>query len=201
MANIDMNMLSKGVETVMNISKVASNLSEKKTVVTEEPRYLKEGDTATNQPHTQTVEVKVGEAVSQPAKPYVLKEKHETHIHKAFPEGRELSERECEVEKLRLEYEQEFRLKELNHRIEQETIERNERREREEYARKELERRREENRRFSRNATIVAGIFGTALLGGLGYSIYRDSRNDRISRYSLPKPAGAVTLNGEGTVK
>ena len=188
---MDTNFLNNGMETLNNISKLAANVSAKKE--------QKADENMTNQPHSQTVEVKVGDTDGR--KPVVLKEKTETHIHKVFPDNRELNEKECEIEKIRLANEHELQMRELDYRIRTEEEYRKERREREEYARRERERRQASERRFWRVVGIGAGCAAVAGLGYAAYTLYTDSRRSRNHGISLGKPEAVTLAAGEGTVE
>lgn len=196
MGNVDTNMIGNGIEMLNNVSKFAANMSTPKN---QEKKSYKEGDNL-NQPHNQTVEVKLGN--DQPNKPVVVHEKKETHIHKPFPEGRELSERECEVEKLRLQLEYDAKKDNLAYRVQMEEARRKERREADEYARKERERRHEENRKATRKLWIAAGVGFAGLVGLAAYNIYTSSRVPGGSGFSIQQPqTGVNAIPAEGTVK
>lgn len=199
--------LSKGVEILNGAIKLANNLSEKqKNPPRPEKKVVESTNTSTNQPHTQTVEVKVGDLGQQPGQPNRNKfwdKDAKPVIVKPYPDGRELSERECEVEKQRLNQEHERKMKELEFWIRHDENERNDRKEREDYERKERERRREENRKANRRFAIGAGIVGAGCLGLIGWGMYTASRNCGGSGRALPEPKAElnVTVNGEGTVQ
>lgn len=202
---MDMNVVSKSIDTVNNFSKMAANLSNMK-VHDKPPVQVHKDENSTNQPHSQTVEVKVGNEQSQ--KPVIVHEKKETHIHKPFPDTRELNERECDVEKLRLQLEydakskeSDYKMKELEFRMHQEEVAREERREKEEYARRERERKREEDKKYFRRFLIGAGIIGTVGLGAAAYYIYTDSRKPSSHRVALPAPETCNGQAAEGSVK
>lgn len=197
MANtMDASMLMKGLDAVNNLSKVAASAA---TLANKPPKkeIYKDGDT--NQPHNQTVEVKVGEQSAQ--KPIILHEKKETHVHKPFPESRELSERECEVEKMRLQLEADGKKDELAWRREMYANDRADRKEREERERKERECRREKERKTNKRILIGSCIFGAALVGLAAYCRYSDSRDLRSGGLALQSPALNAAINAEGTVK
>ena len=190
---MDANTINAGMETLNNISKFAANISAKNNQKTDE----KKEENMNNQPHSQTVEVKVGET-GEVRKPLILKEKSETHIHKVFPDNRELNERECEIEKIRLNNEHELKMRELDFRIEQENALREERREKEEYARKEREKKQEAERKLRRRVLIGAGAVALAGLGFTAYDIYTGARRSKINRVSLQQPEGVtIHLNDE----
>ena len=69
---MDSDFINKGMETMSNLSKLAANVTSKNTA----PKEEKKEDM--NQPHNQTVEVKVGDP-GENRKPMILKEKNETH--------------------------------------------------------------------------------------------------------------------------
>ena len=190
---VNQNTLNNGVEAAKNVSRVLANLTDNK------PKTQPEKKTENmNQPHTQTVEVKVGE--QQPAaKPTIIKEKSETHVHKVFPDQRELSERECQVREMELKNEHELKMTELKYRIQLEEENRKERREREEYERKERERRRERERKYSRRVCIGMGVLGVAAIGCYAYDLYTNSRGLKGRRVALPDQPAPV--QGTGSVE
>lgn len=191
--NMDSDFLGKVMDTVNNTSKLAVNLTAK----TGNPKPEEKKEENMNQPHNQTVEVKVGDQ-GENRKPIILKEKNETHVHHVFPENRELSANECEVRKMELEYQHERDMLELKSRIQMEEELRAERREHEEYARKEREIRRERDRKFARRLGICTGVIAVGCIGYTAYCIYTDSRRTQNNRVALGEQA-AVTA--EGTVQ
>jgi len=208
---IDSNTISNGVEAAKNLTKLAANLTNNRP---QQPKPQQEKKTeTTNQPHSQTVEVKVGETGGQAQKPVIIKEKSETHVHKTFPDNRELNERECEVEILRLKQEHELKMKELDFRmnIEEhnrmlEEQNRKERKEREERDRKEREERRQRERKTTRRILIGCGVFmGATTIAALGYDWYSRTRGIGAPRLAGGRAAGtteAVQLNpGDATIK
>ena len=189
--NLDPNLINKSVETMKNISKVAANLTDNKP---QKPAEQKPDQM--NQPHTQTVEVKVGETAPQ-QKPTIIKEKSETHVHKVFPDQRELSDRECAVRELELKFDHELKMREQAFREDVEIQNRKDRREREEYERKERERRRERERRATRNACICIGAMGLVAVGCIAYDFYTGSRNAPRIKLAL---RSENPVEAEGTV-
>ena len=191
--NLDANVITKGMETVNNLTKVAANLTDNKQ---QKPEPQKPDHN--NQPHNQTVEVKVGETNPSQSKPMVIREKSETHIHKTFPDQRELSARECEVETLRLKNEHELKMKELDFHMNTEAMNRKDRLEREEYERKERERRRERERKTARKICIGCCIAGVVAVGFAAYDFYTGSRNPEDRKLFL---RASNPVKTEGTVK
>ena len=167
--SMDTDFIGKCVDMASNVSKLAANVTAPKANAPKPAE--KTEDSNMNQPHNQTVEVKVGNP-EENRKPVILKEKTETHIHKVFPDNRELNEKECEIE----------------------------RREREEYARKERERRRESDKKFFRRMGIGIGIGATALVGFAVYDYYTHSRNSQRYKLSSGQPGGEP-VTAEGTVQ
>ena len=173
-----------------------------------ENRSYREGD-STNQPHNQTVEVKVGEQNAQ--KPLIIHEKKETHIHKPFPDNRELSEKECEVETLRLNLEAQAKKDEIEYRRWVEEEYRKERRERDQYQRRQRELKEQENKKFTRRVLIWTGVACAVGLGLGAYSMYTDSRRSSAGRLFISTPQQPITpvtpvtpvnpINVEGDVK
>ena len=196
-AKMDAATFGKGIELVNNMTKLATNLSSDKPRA--EKKTFKEGD-STSQPHNQTVEVKVG--AEQPQKPYVIHEKKETHIHKPFPEGRELSKQECEVETLRLQLDAEDKKAEREYRMWLEEENRKERKEREEYARRERERKRQEDKKFAKRMFIGMGIAGAIGLGIAGYDYYTSTLRSAGRRLVIPAQTQVTPpIKTEGSVE
>lgn len=191
---MDSDFINKGMETVSNLSKLAANVTAKTTANKEEKKE------DMNQPHNQTVEVKVGDPAEN-RKPVILKEKNETHIHKVFPDNRELNQMECEIEKIRLMNEHELKMRELQFRIDQENALRAERKEREEYARKERERRQEKDQKFFRRVGFVAAGVAIAGLGYTAYSLYTGPRDSKGNGIHIHKESHLKITDGEGTVE
>lgn len=192
--NLDTNTLNKGAEIMKNVTQVAANLTRANTPKPQE----KPKQENMNQPHTQTVEVKVGDQATGAGKPLILKEKSETHVHKVFPDQRELSDRECEVRTLELKNEHEYKMRELEWRMRTEEEARKERKEREARAEEDRKWRRERDRRFARNAGICVGAVCVITAGAVAYSLYTDSRNARNQRLAIP---ASEVVPAEGSVK
>ena len=195
---LDADTINKGLDIVKNVSKLTANLSDSNR---QRPPQQEKKQENLNQPHTQTVEVKVGDPNGQ--KPAVIREKNETHVHKVFPDNRELSERECEVEKLRLQNEHDIKVRELEYRIKLEDEARRERKERTEYERREAERRRNDAKKFNRRLAIGLGAAGTVCLGLAAWDIYSGIRNPSRRGMALHSDAEVkIALNpDEGSVK
>lgn len=191
--------IQKGLNVVDNLSKLAANMTDpaNKTQKKEGKQVYREGD-QTNQAHNQTVEVKVGDGSGSAQKPVVLKEKKETHIHKPYPDARNLTTEECEVEKMRIQCENDYKMRELEYRRWQEEELRKERKEKEEYERKQREEREIRRRKSERRGFIAAGVLGAIGLGCLGYSIYTDYRSARGSGLALPAPKSELTIKYTG---
>ena len=196
--NINQDTINKGVETMKNLTRVAANLTDSKPK-TPPPEKKTEN---MNQPHTQTVEVKVGEQGSNP-KPTIIKEKSETHVHKVFPDNRELNEKECALREFEVKMEYELKMKELLFQMEKEAEDRKDRREKEEYERKERERRRERDRKTSRRLGWCAAGLGVVALGCFAYDFYTNSRSSANRRMALGRgqSGGGGVIPAEGEVK
>lgn len=194
--NLDPNAFNKAAEIAKNITRVAANVTDPNN----KPKPQQEKKTENmNQPHTQTVEVKVGE--QNPAqKPTIIKEKSETHVHKVFPDQRELSERECNVRELELRNEHEYKMEELHWRMQMEAENRKERKERDERDRKEREERRQRDRKFARNLGIGLGAVGVVTVGLAIYDYYTNSRNPKIGGGTAREPQAVNAIPAEGTV-
>lgn len=197
---MDTEFVGKCIDMASNVSKLASTVATKK----ETKQMEKQDELGMVQPHNQTVEVKVGNP-EEAKKPVILKEKTETHIHKVFPDNRELTEKECELEKVRLQNEHDLKMKELEFKIKTEENNRLDRKEREDYARREHEKRQERERKFSRRLGIGVGIGAVALLGLAVYDICTDPRRAEHNKFSIritkgvnPAPAPVET---EGKVE
>jgi len=178
------NDLQKGLETVNNITKIFSNVTDPNKNPPEKKSQYKGGD-STNQPHTQTVEVKVGDQGNDNKKPVILKEKTETHIHKHFPDNRALSPEECEIEKMRLTLEYQEKDKEREHQIFLDNRAREEAKEAEEKARERFEKEEERRKKRDKRMLIVGSILAGVGLVGTGYYLYTDSRRNRAAESAL----------------
>ena len=189
--NLDSNTVNKVIETTKNFSQVAANLTKPQKPQQEKPRQEQ-----MNQPHTQTVEVKVGEQ-NPSQKPMVIKEKSETHVHKVFPDNRELNEKECAVRELELKNEHEYKMAELHFRMDMEEKARKERKEREERAEKDRERRRERDRKFTRNLCIGLGAMCVLAAGAAIYDSYTSSRTSGGRRLFIPASEKVVPAEGK----
>lgn len=194
--NINANTINDLAQTTKNVTQIAANLTKQHQ---EKPQEKPKPDNF-NQPHTQTVEVKVGEQ-GQTQKPVIIKEKPETHVHKVFPDNRELSERECTVRELELKQDHEYRMKELDHRIYQEELARKERKEREERYEKDRERRRERDRKTARKVGIVVGAACVVAAGVTAYCFYTDTWLPSHRRVAIPASEAVTPTPVEGSVK
>ena len=188
--NMDNEFVNNTMGAVNGIVKIAANLSDKMPSTQKETKPSE----PSNNPHNQTVEVKVGETER---KPLVLKEKTETNVYHVFPDSRELSDKECELYREMYQGEHEMDMAELNFRIQQEEEARKERKEREEYARKERERRRK------RDNWIAAGfgVVGLGCLGYTAYALYTDSRRAKSNGMALGEQQTIQLTAAEGSVK
>ncbi len=193
--NLDSNAVNNGIQTMKNLTQVAANLTKEHKPQQEKPKQEN-----TNQPHTQTVEVKVGEQTPA-SKPIIVKEKPETHVHKYFPDNRELSDRECGVREMELKQEHEYKMRELDHRIMLDAQARQDRKEREERAEKDRERRRERDRRAMRNICIGVGAVCVVAAGVAAYNLYTDSRGTGGRRLFIPASHKVTPIQAEGEVK
>jgi cation transport ATPase len=129
-------------------------------------------------------------------------EKKETHVHKPYPDSRNLTEEECKVETLRIQAAHEEAMAEIEYRRWLEDENRKERREREEQLRKERERKAEENKKSNKKLAIFAGAFCAGLLGLTAYGIYTDSRRPSTRRLAfLPAQNVTTPISTEGSVE
>lgn len=195
--NIDPNVFGKALDTVNTFGKIAANVTDPKKTQQNNPPQPKPDKNQTNQPHTQTVEVKVGNPDQKEQKPMVVHEKKETHVHKTYPDGRNLTKEECEVEKMRIQIAHENAKEERDYNLLLERERREERKEREDYERRERDRKREDKRKSDRRFAIILGVAGTAALVGLGYSLYSDYRSAHTAGLSLPEPQVALDITKE----
>ena len=200
--SMDTNGLQKVVELGLNASKVAANLSEvaKQRDKNPQPNNPPKKE-STNQPHNQTVEVKVGELTGNNQMPKIIKEKTEEHIHKHYPDNREMSKDECELEKYRIEME--FKEKEADRQFRalMAKYDRDERREREEYARKQDELRKQEAKKQRRTNRIIGGVLVGLGLGLTGYCVYTDIRANRGDGLALQAPSASLRLTSNISTK
>jgi len=196
---MESNMINNLMEATKNVTRIAANVTSNVGGKPQQKPAQEKKTETTNQPHNQTVEVKLGNTDGIPK----LHEKKETHIHKVFPDGRELSERECEVEKLRLKQESDLRNRELDFNFMVEEHVRADRKEREEYERKERKEREERNRRRNRN--IIIGCSAAVVVGAATYYAvdrYLSSRYSGHNMLAAKSPETPVALNaGESSVK
>ncbi len=191
--NLDSNTINKGMEIVKNISQMGANITKEQK---QQPQPQKPDNF--NQPHTQTVEVKVNEP-NPGQKPMIIEKKPETHVHKVFPESRELNERECSVREMELKNEHEYKMRELDWRIRMEEENRRERKAREEYERQ----RREKDRKTARNIGICMVGAGVVAAGVAAYYLYSDPRGTARRRVALSAPQSVTPapVPAEGTVE
>lgn len=183
--DINTNMISDGLKTMAN---VADMLNKKKE---------EGGDISNSQPHQQQVQVVVGDQEKKDPKPMILREKHETHIHKEFPDNRAMTDAECELALKKAQMEHELAM--LKARYEQDNKEaaRIDRLEREEYEKRQKEKQEEKNDKFFKKA----GKWGLAILAaiGAGYGGYRGYRAWKgiPSKGFLPGPGETLTISNK----
>ena len=190
--------LQKGIETVANLTKLAANITDPNKQPKPQKQTTQKAE-STNQPHTQTVEVKVGDQ-GEGKKPVIVKEKTETHIHKHFPDNRSLTDAEVELEKYRLDLEYAEKDKERAERMELEQYARKEREKLEEKAREAAEKRAEQNEKTRKRLLILGSVMAGIGLVGTGYYLYTDSRRNRGARLALPAQKTYPELNIPGAV-
>lgn len=193
--SMDVNVFGKALDAVNTAGKVVENLTSNKKQQNPLPQPKPEKSN-TNQPHTQTVEVKVGDP-DRKEKPVVVHEKNETHVHKAYPDGRALSKDECEVEKIRINTAHENNKEEREYQLTLERERRAERREREEYERSERERRNAEKKKADRRFWIIFGVAAAATVVGIGYCMYTDNRAARTAGLPVPESKSNLTVTKE----
>ena len=204
---MDTNGLQKVMDLSLSAAKTAANLSEmaKRDKAQKQQQDNGPKKESTNQPHNQTVEVKVGElGQGGNTAPKIIREKTEQHIHKHFPENREMSKDECDLERYRLELDYKDREAERNFRLLMEQNRRNDQKERDEYAHKLDAERKAEIQKTRKRNRIIGGILVGCGLGIAGYCLYSDFRNNQCSGLAIPapKPPKKMTpLKGEGSVK
>lgn len=191
--NINGNVIQKSLETVANVTKMAANLSEsKKNDQKRENRSEYRGGNTTQQPHTQTVEVKVGGDTGN-QKPQVIEKRPETHIHKHFPDNRALTEDECKLEKFRIEMEYAEKDKERQHIILMADKSFQQQLEKERKDRAEREKDRAKKRKYW---WFAGGLAAVATIGLICLDNYTSNRGTK----SLGSGSGPV-LEAEGTVE
>lgn len=206
--NISGHDLQKGIEFAANLSKFAANVTNPPQA-TPQATY-KEGD-STSQAHNQTVEVKLANPEAE-KKPMVFKEKNETHIHKYFPDNRNLTAEECELRKfeIQLEYDEKDKAREFailmdDRRREDEAKAAERDRIREEKERKDREEREAHNRKWAKRALICGAIIGGVGLVDAGYRYYTDSRRPFTPHIPGGMPGAQIkipdVIKGEGKVK
>lgn len=197
---MDSKMISKGLEAFNNATRLAANITTPKSEERKTNQSYREGDKL-DQPHNQTVEVKVGS--EQQTKPVIVHEKKETHVHKPYPDGRELSEKECDVERLRISSAHEEVMAELEFRRWQAEQDRKDRKEREERARRDRETREARDKKFGRRLLIGSGICAAIGLGLYAYDRYTYSRRVGSSRLAIPAPKAELSIGveAEGSVE
>jgi len=192
MNNMD---IQKGIETLANLSKLAANVTDAKSAAkqTTEPKQ-----DISSQPHTQTVEVKVGS--EQDKKPTVIREKPETHVHNYFPENRELSERECQVREMQLKFEAEEKDKAREFELKKFELELKERERLEARADRFREEQKEENKKFWKRFLIGVGAVAGIGVGCACIDRYTSSWSSSSSRLGISAPT-QVNIPVEGSVK
>jgi len=205
MIKVDGNMLQKGLETMANVTKIASNVTEKKKNEWKEPRNENNnfrGGNTTQQPHNQTVEVKV-EAGNKDVAPE--KQKPETHIHKVFPDNRPLTPEECKLEELWIKLEQQNKEEDRKYRMMVEERAYRDRKEQLEYERKEREEEKKQMAKRRKVCYIIGGSIGVALLVLIAADWYSSDRNSQAGRNSVQSlPASTesnVNIQAEGSVE
>ena len=193
--NIDPSVFNKSLETINTAGKIVANLTDPKRPQSQPNNPPPKGGdkSSNNQPHTQTVEVKVGDPENR-NKPMVIHEKKEEHIHKTYPDDRAMSKEECEVEKLRIQTAHENAKEDREFRLQMDERDRKERRERDEYERRRREEAAAAKKKSDRRFWICASLFGAAFLGATGYFIYDDYRNSRITGLPVQEPITSLKI-------
>ena len=202
--DVNSNMIQKGLETIANATKVAANVTEgNKKAKENKPHDNQKGGNQTNQPHNQTVEVKVGQEHWPLPAPQIIEKKPETHIHKTYPDNRALTADECKLEEMRIKFEQENKVEERKYRMIVEERAYKERKEKLEYERKQAEERKREMAKKRKIRNLVGGAIGVGLFGLIAYNWYTSNRNPAVggnSVQSLPEGQGNA-ISGEGSVE
>lgn len=207
--NLDPAVFNKSLETINTAGKIVANLTDPKRPQNPPPQPKPGDKSNTNQPHTQTVEVKVGDQERRD-KPMIIHDKQETHVHKTYPDDRAMSKDECEVEKLRIQTAHENAKEEREYNLLLDERNRKERRERDDYERRRREEKDAAQKKSNRRFWICMALFGTACVGAMGYVIYDDYRTNGATRRALSEPKAQPVerkirepkaIKAEGTVK
>ena len=180
------NNLDKILDTMSSVTKLAANVTEKKSVPALKPLNHTSDDSNKATTGSQSVNLVVDTGKKKEPKPV------EKHIHE-FPDNRALTEQECELalKKAQMEYdikreEQLWTMKvedrNWQHKIEQE----------------------KKYEKSKKRAGILAAIFAALGVGCIGYGVYRDfkhgqnSGNCTISVKTVPAPALPETTTEAG---
>ena len=178
------NVVSKGLETLANVTKLAANVTNpaNKQPKKEDRRQDNRDNRSIQNPHNQTVEVKVGQ---ENPKPQIIEQKPEIHIHRHFPDNRALTLDECKIEEMRLKLEFEEKDKERQYKllIRKQDVERL--KEIEADAKKERQERERKAARKRKIRYIIGGIAGVGLVGLTAYCWYTDSRRPEAGRNNM----------------
>ena len=169
--------MGKITETLGDAVKLAANLSE---ATKKDPmRNISDNSNNTQSNPNQTVQIQISDKEKETAdkKPVIIREKPETHIHHDFPEGRALTDKECELSLKKAEMENRLKEKEMEYQSYREDQERHDRLIHEEQERKEREERRIRNEKRAKVRGIVVACLAALGIGVIGYSVYKDSKN------------------------
>ena len=179
--DINTNMISDGLKTMANVTDLLTKKKEEG------------GDISNSQPHQQQVQVVVGDQEKKDPKPMILREKHETHIHKEFPDNRAMTDAECELALKKAQMEHELKLKEMEYQREKDERDRRDRIEREERERQQQK----ENEKFA--GKVLKWGLGVIAALGLGYGGYRGYRAWKgiPSKGFLPDPGETLTISNK----
>lgn len=186
---MEMNM-QKVMDTLGDSVKLAANLTE----VTKMGGLIPSDNSNNNESNpSQTVQIQIADKDPSEKKPTILREKHETHIHKEFPDNRSLTDAECDLALKKATMENELKKMEMEAKMKREELERADRLAKEERERKEKEERRIRNEKKSKVRSIIAACIAALGTVAVGYAIHRDNKNSANS-FNTP-------IKGEGKVE
>lgn len=190
--------VSKLTNTFSDAVKLAANLTEAAKERKNMESISDNSNNSTQNPNQQ-VQIHIGDQ-EKDKKPVVIHEKPETHIHKDFPEGRSLTDKECELALAKAKMENERKLLEMDYQKAKYEQERRDRLLKEAQEREDKEKRRIKNEKRAKVRNVIAAIVGVLGAVGIGYSIYADNRDYR-NRMANSQTSEAPVISGEGSVE
>lgn len=203
MENIKNESKQKFSETLGDAMRLSANLSELVKGRNDDilrPRNSDDSNTAASNPNQQ-VQIHIGDPENKKKEePVVIHEKPETHIHKEFPDERALSDKECELALAKAKMEQEYKIREMEYNQYKYDQERQDRLAREAQKRKDDEEKRIKNEKKAKVRRIIGAVVAIFGAGYLGYSVYRDHRNNGTVQMDTTQTA-PNPISAEGTVE